>query len=237
MPSLPVVAEAPFLSDPILLEEIHPEGSAAKRSLFSFIIFQPLAMILLWEGVLAFMGYFSEPAMASEWETACSQVTPDLLAARYIQDHSRPSLSSYLAWEIARALVRSSHDTDLPLYLLVAIAQQESSFNVLAINASSGDYGLFQVHYPFWKVFFRKRVGQDLAMLRPEDLLKVSINARVASMILSYDLKLSHGDLVEMLGRYSGRSGEAHKKYVAGILSHSMEFVKYSKGNSRLCLK
>ena len=76
-----------------------------------------------------------------------------------------------------------------------------------------------------------------MAVLRPEDLLKVSINARVASMILSYDLKLSHGDLVEMLGRYSGRSGEAHKKYVAGILSHSMEFVKYSKGASRLCLK
>jgi hypothetical protein len=238
MPSLPVVAEVPFLSDPILFEEIHPKGSAARRSLFSFSIGHPLAILLLLEGVLACMGFFPGRAMASNWETSCALATPDLFAARYIQAHSRPPLSSYSAWRIERALVRSSRETNLPLYLLVAIAQQESSFNVLAINPASRDYGLFQVHYPFWKMFFRKRVGQELAALRPEDLLKVSINARVATMILSYDLKLSHGDLVEMLGRYSGRSGEAHKKYVADILSHSMEFVKYSKGEaSRLCPK
>jgi soluble lytic murein transglycosylase-like protein len=117
----------------------------------------------------------------------------------------------------------------------VALAQQESSFNPQAINESTGDYGLFQVHYPFWRMFFRKRVGKILSRLRPEDLLDASVNARVASMILSYDMKLSGGDMVEMLGRYSGRTGTEHKKYVSAILSHSMEFVRYSESVSPPC--
>lgn len=131
---------------------------------------------------------------------------------------------------MARFLVRGAKESGLPLYLLVAVAQRESSFNPLAVNRASRDYGLFQVHYPFWKRFFRKRVDGTLRRVGVEDLMRVPVNVRVGSMILAYDLRLSGGDMVEMLGRYSGRTGRSHERYVAGVLESSMEFVRFRDG-------
>jgi len=229
MPNHPAGAEAPFLSKSVFFECCKEKGSALSRGLFLYsgkgISFSRYFLVILLL-LLLFAGY-PENTLAAPKNSSCTQRSIQSLAAEYIEGHSRPPQSFLSSWEIGRVLVRSSRETGLPLYLLLAIAQQESSFNPHAINGASQDYGLFQVHYPFWRMFFRKRVGKNLESLRPEDLMKVSINTKVAIMILSYDLKLSRGDMVEMLGRYSGRTGRAHKEYVADILSHSMAFVRY----------
>ncbi|MHB8368714.1 MAG: transglycosylase SLT domain-containing protein [Leptospirales bacterium] len=157
----------------------------------------------------------------------------DLLAApcslpavsEYITSHSRPPQSSGTADRMAASLIAASQRTALPLYLLVAIAQQESSFNPRAVNRDSGDYGLFQVHYAFWRAHLARRSSRGLREIRRADLLSIDLNVRAAALILSHDLRLSGGDAVSMLGRWSGRVGEAHKRYVEGVLEKGMGFL------------
>ena len=79
----------------------------------------------------------------------------------YVEQFSRPTEPFPVALAIGRALIRASRQSGLPLYLLVAVAQEESSFNPGAVNRGSQDYGLFQIHYPFWQKFFRRRSGQS----------------------------------------------------------------------------
>ena len=61
--------------------------------------------------------------------------------------------------------------------------------------------------------------------MRRSDLLGIDVNVRAAALILAYDLRLSGGDPVGMLGRFSGRSGEAHRRYVEGVLKKGMGFL------------
>lgn len=192
MPNPPVAAEVPSLSDPLRWDRSILKGSVLIRGLF---LFSPVSLgaCILTGSLLAILWGRPETAWASDRTLTCRSLSPEIVVARYIKGHSRPALSFLVSWKIGKLLVRSSRESSLPLYLLVALAQQESSFNPQAINESTGDYGLFEVHYPFWRMFFRKRVGKILSRLRPEDLLDASVNARVASMILSYDMKLSGG--------------------------------------------
>lgn len=145
--------------------------------------------------------------------------------AEYIASHSRPPQSGRTSERIAASLISASRRTGLPLYLLVAIAEQESAFNPMAVNRDSGDYGLFQVHYAFWKAHLARRSPWGLREIRRSDLLNIDLNVRAAGLILSHDLRLSGGDAVSMLGRWSGRVGKAHKRYVEGVLEKGMAFL------------
>lgn len=152
---------------------------------------------------------------------------PIVTLVGYVERHSRPSQPLPVALRIGRALLEASRKARLPLYLLVALAQEESSFNPEAVNDASQDYGLFQIHYPFWKKYFRKRVGGNDLRMRRSDIMGVEVNAQMAADILSYDLKLSGGDVVQMLGRYSGRTGHAHDNYIRNILRYSLLFKRF----------
>ncbi len=162
----------------------------------------------------------------------CSSLLP---LVGYIVQASRPHQPFPVALKIGRSLLWASSRTGLPLYLLVALAQEESSFNPSALNPGSEDYGLFQVHYPFWEKYFRKKDGRNLRRIRREDLMEISVNTRMAMDIVSYDLKLSRGDVVEMLGRYSGRTGEAQRRYVQQVLRYSLEFKHFESQNEGHC--
>ena len=191
-------------------------GSVARQTLFFCAFF-----------LLLFIFPLSKKAGAD----SCSLPS----VAQYIASHSRPAESLPVSFRIAGALMAASRRTHLPLYLLVAVAQQESSFNPGAVNKGSQDYGLFQIHYPFWQKFFRRREGQDYRGVRRKDLMEVDVNARMAADILSYDLRLSGGDVVEMLGRYSGRTGVAHETYVRHILRYSLEFKRFEGDGAGTC--
>ncbi|MGC8529175.1 MAG: transglycosylase SLT domain-containing protein [Leptospirillia bacterium] len=155
--------------------------------------------------------------------------------AQYIVTHSRPPQPLPVSYRIARALIGASRRTHLPLYLLVAVAQQESAFNPGAVNLESGDYGLFQVHYRFWRSRLAKRSPQGLREIRRSDLLGIDVNVRAAALILVHDLRLAGGDPVGMLGRFSGRVGGAHRQYVEGVLAKGMEFLGALKRQGVLC--
>ncbi len=165
------------------------------------------------------------------WADSCSLSA----VARYIALHSRPPQPFPVSYQIASSLMAASRRTSLPLYLLVAVAQQESSFNPGAINPASGDYGLFQVHYEFWRTRLSKRSPRGLREIRRSDLLGIDVNVRAAALILSYDLRLSGGDPVVMLGRFSGRVGEAHRRYVEGVLKKGMGFLEALKRQGVRC--
>ncbi|MDA8150212.1 MAG: transglycosylase SLT domain-containing protein [Nitrospiraceae bacterium] len=145
----------------------------------------------------------------------------------YVERNSRPHQGFPDALRIGRAILSASRQSRLPLYILVALAQEESSFNPLAINAASRDYGLFQIHYPFWKKYFAKRKGGSNRPIRRTDIMEVEVNAQMAADILAYDLKLSGGDVVQMLGRYSGRTGLAHENYIRNILRYSLSYKQF----------
>ena len=177
-----------------------------------------LAIFLCLSSVLLFPSYGETASLPS---SSCAAL---VTLVDYVERYSRPPQSFPVALQIGQALIRASRKSRLPLYLLVAVAQEESSFNPGAVNAVSQDYGLFQIHYSFWQKFFRKREGENERRVSRKDLMGVEINARMAADILAYDLKLSRGDVVEMLGRYSGRTGAAHARYVQNILRYSFEY-------------
>ncbi len=175
------------------------------------------------------------PSSRVEATTPPSSCPSLLFLVGYVERFSRPTEPFPVALSVGHALIRASRQSGLPLYLLVAVAQEESSFNPGAVNISTQDYGLFQIHYPFWQKFFRRREGRDYRGVRRKDLMEVDVNARMAADILSYDLKLSGGDVVEMLGRYSGRTGAAHESYVRHILRYSLEFKHYEGRGAEAC--
>ena len=191
-------------------------GSVARQTLF-FCAFFFLFFIL------------PHPEKAGANSCALSSV------AQYIATHSHPPQPLPVSFRIARALMAASRRTHLPLYLLVAVAQQESSFNPGAVNLESGDYGLFQVHYRFWRSRLAKRSPQGLRAIRRSDLLGIDVNVRAASLILVHDLRLAGGDPVGMLGRFSGRVGRAHRQYVEGVLAKGMGFLGALKRQGVLC--
>ena len=174
---------------------------------------------------LFFCAFFCTGFLALPPKTARADSCPLPAVARYIATHSRPPQPLPVSLQIAASLEAASRRTSLPLYLLLAVAQQESSFDPGAINPASGDYGLFQVHYEFWRTRLSKRSPGGLRELRRSDLLGIDVNVRAAALILAYDLRLSGGDPVGMLGRVSGRSGEAHRRYVEGVLKKGMGFL------------
>lgn len=183
----------------------------------------------------SFLGLLTSFPFADARAVPDTRCSPIVTLVGYVEQYSRPSQPFPEALRIGRALLGASRKSSLPLYMLVALAQEESSFNPEAVNEASQDYGLFQIHYPFWKKYFRKRVGGNDRRVRRADIMRVEVNAHMAADILSYDLKLSGGDVVQMLGRYSGRTGRSHEKYIRNILRYSLAFKKYESAGKGSC--
>ncbi|AWN14521.1 Soluble lytic murein transglycosylase-related regulatory protein [Salinisphaera sp. LB1] len=80
---------------------------------------------------------------------------------------------------------------------VLALIQVESGFKRFALS-SAGAEGLMQI-MPFW----RHEIGA------PDDnLFDRATNLRYGCAILSYDLKLEHGNLTRALARYNGSLGQ-----------------------------
>ncbi len=149
------------------------------------------------------------------------------LLSIYIGKNALPGVSSYERWEMARRIVIESDRQGIPLYLAVAIAQQESRFNPRAINRDSRDYGLYQIHFAFWKSYFARREPGGLKPLSPDDLLSIPVNVRVGLLILGHDYELERGNLVRTIGLYCGRKGEERQVYVGHVLKNSFAFLSF----------
>lgn len=154
------------------------------------------------------------------------------MISRYISLHSNRRLSPQLCGEIARYILLESRRERIPPYVAVAIAQEESGFNPRALNRKTEDYGLFQVHFPFWKRYFARQTSGSLIPIRREDLFGIAVNVRVGMMILRHDIDLERGDYARGIGRYSGRKGVAKLVYEQKVVANEVSFISYVMANA-----
>lgn len=221
MPRVPVVVEALFQPR---LKRVY------LLLLFCLCFFRPRKGSLFFVGALSFVfafmfvSTFIPLSFSEDW---CHS-NQDVLAA-YIFDHNRVHLSRKQAGSISGEIVRQSVLLGVPVDLGVAIMEKESSFNPEAINRLSGDYGLFQIHYSFWKKHFARKKGSRLWALSPKDLYQINVNVRVGMMIIRHDLILSHGSVSGMIGLYSGRRGDERERYVLSVLVNEARLREYEK--------
>lgn len=91
--------------------------------------------------------------------------------------------------------------------MMMAIAEQESRFDVSAFNADSEDYGLFQINADSWE-----KTAIELNLMNyKEDVFQ---NAEMACYIFNYCLERGDGDIRKALNYY--RTGTQNNKYEAG---------------------
>ncbi|MHB1927586.1 MAG: lytic transglycosylase domain-containing protein [Leptospirillum sp.] len=154
------------------------------------------------------------------------------MLSRYISLHSTRQLSPELCGEIARHILLESRREGIPPYVAVAIAQEESGFDPRALNRKTEDYGLFQVHFPFWKRYFARQASGSLIPIRREDLFGIAVNVRVGMMILRHDIDLERGDYARGIGRYSGRRGVGKLVYEQKVVANEVSFVSYAMSNA-----
>lgn len=149
------------------------------------------------------------------------------ILSSYILTCNRVHLTLDQSMSISREVLRQSALWGVPVDLGVAIMEMESSFNPEAINPRTGDYGLFQVHYDFWKKHFIRKLGNRSWPLTLEDLYQIDVNIRIGMMIIHHDLILAEGSMTRMIGLYSGRRGDSQRQYVAGVMKNEARFIKY----------
>ncbi len=196
------------------------------------IFFFPAVLFL----TITFSEIFLPPPSVMAIESSKSQI--DFLS-EYIALHSRTPMNSIIRARISRSLLGESGEQNVPIYLAVAVVQQESGFDPDALNATSQDYGLFQVHFPFWRRYFARKKEGKLLPLHPEELFQIPVNVHVGMMILKHDLDLEKNDLAKGIGLYSGRKGEARSVYLDRIYKNEIAFLVFMslKERSRRSVK
>lgn len=169
-------------------------------------------------------------SLASREPAFASGKGPDLrsyLLSEYIEKNAPSGVSSFERWEMARRIVIESDRVGIPLYLAVAVAQQESGFDPRALNRTSRDYGLYQIHFAFWKRYFARNGPGGMTPLSPDDLMSIPVNVRVGLMILGHDYELERGNLARTIGLYSGRKGPERDAYVGRVLRNEVNFLSF----------
>jgi soluble lytic murein transglycosylase-like protein len=160
-------------------------------------------------------------------EAAFASDLRSFLLSEYIDKNAPSGVSSFERWEMARRIVIESDREGIPVYLAVAVAQQESGFDPRALNRASRDYGLYQIHFAFWKRYFARKGPEGLTPLRPDDLMSIPVNVRVGLMILGHDYELERGNLARTIGLYSGRKGPERDAYVDRVLKNEVKFLSF----------
>ena len=182
-------------------------------SLFSFLV------TILWASQDASPLSFPDTSEATPRDVS--------ILSRYISLHANPPLPVSICQKMARRLLLESRRENIPPYVAVAIVDQESSFNPQALNRKTDDYGLFQVHFPFWKRYFARKSSGALVPLKPEEFFNLEINIRVGLLILRHDIDLERGDIARGIGRYSGRKGEKRMVYEQQVVAREVRFLAY----------
>ncbi|MHB1604994.1 MAG: transglycosylase SLT domain-containing protein [Leptospirales bacterium] len=178
-----------------------------------------------------FSGLFFHPSVAMATEDSGQEIA---FLSGYIALHSRIHLSQELRSKIAKTLLEESHRQHVALYLAVGIVQQESGFDPKALNAASKDYGLFQVHFSFWRRYFARQESGGLHPIQANELFQIPVNVRVGMMILRHDLTIEGNDVVRGIGLYSGRKGFERATYVERVFRNEVSFLLFHSLQERI---
>jgi len=117
-------------------------------------------------------------------------------------------VSHKLADEIAAQTLKVSKEEKVPVSILVAIMDQESGFNPMAVSPA-GARGLMQV-MPFWvKEFKFIKTKREL-----HDIYK---GIKAGAIVLRYGLDKAHGDVKKALAIYKGPKYVAYVKRIMRI--------------------
>lgn len=206
------------------------EKAPSKSGPFSFLMLRVALFFSLFCILLFSSGTLSHPFRASASEVSEQEI--DFLSG-YIALHAKTHLSPLVRRQIARSLLKESRRQHVDLYLAIGVVEQESGFDPRALNSASQDYGLFQVHFAFWRRYFARRVPGGLNPLQPNELFLIPVNVRVGLMILKHDLKIEKNDTVRGLGLYSGRKGSERETYVERVLQNEISFFAFHSSCER----
>ena len=120
----------------------------------------------------------------------------------YIEEYY-PQVPQEITWIISWEIGYASEMYKIPPGLIVAIIEQESSFNVMAKGAS-GEIGLMQIHPRYWK--------DRLGIQNKNKLFGIKTNIYSGTQIIKWLLEETHGDLRQAVKKYNG--GNLYPKQV-----------------------
>ncbi|RLI67277.1 hypothetical protein DRO91_10455 [Candidatus Heimdallarchaeota archaeon] len=117
-------------------------------------------------------------------------------------------VSNKLADEIATQTLKVSKEENVPISILVAIMDQESGFNPMAVSPA-GARGLMQV-MPFWVKEFK-------FIKNKRELHDIYKGIKAGAIVLRYGLDKAHGDMKKALAIYKGPKYVAYVKRIMRI--------------------
>jgi len=117
-------------------------------------------------------------------------------------------VSHKLADEIATQTLKVSKEENVPVSILVAIMDQESGFNPMAVSPA-GARGLMQV-MPFWVKEFK-------FIKTKRELHDVYKGIKAGAIVLRYGLDKAHGNVKKALAIYKGPKYVAYVKRIMRI--------------------
>ena len=114
---------------------------------------------------------------------------------------------------------------ELAYELMMAIAKQESNYDMSAHNSVSDDWGMWQINVDTWDSTANEMGLYDYRT-------DISHNAEMACYIVSYCLDMANGNLRVALNYY--RTGTPHNKYeadsdYASIVMNNINEIEYQK--------
>ena len=119
-------------------------------------------------------------------------------------------------------LLKVSMERDIPPYLFLSIIEQESNFNPLNVNKTSGATGLGQ----FMPDTAKYIAGVEGVEYSYEMLFDIEYNIYLMGAYLEYLYK-KHKDWILVLSYYGGYGGVKRNKYIDRILSRSSNYTRF----------
>ena len=128
--------------------------------------------------------------------------------------NSNPSLNNDLIQLTANSFIEASEKYDIPLYLLLSIAYQESRFSPSAVNHKTKCYGIMQVNVRVWSKKLR---------VTKQDLLNPRKNIMIGAYILKYYKDMS-GTWEQAVLHYYGVDDFSKNVYAPTVLKRAKQF-------------
>lgn len=127
--------------------------------------------------------------------------------AGYIM-HKNKAIPQKEAFDIAECIVHFSNETHLPFYIIAAVAEVESHFDITAVG-SHGERGIMQVMWKYW--------GDELDWIDNERQLHGIYDGMAAGVHVLQKYYKKFGSIKKALYNYNGKSNA----YVRKVLSVS----------------
>jgi soluble lytic murein transglycosylase-like protein len=144
----------------------------------------------------------SAKKMITMYKTTEEKAVASYITRRYTK------VSNKLANEIAVQTLKVSKEENVPVSILVAIMDQESGFNPMAVSPA-GARGLMQV-MPFW-------VKEFNFIKNKRELHDIYKGIKAGAIVLRYGLDKAHGNIKKALAIYKGPKYVAYVKRIMRI--------------------